>query len=176
MNAPEDRVGPLWRGTPEEAEAWERQRRIAEHIASRPPREPLNDRYDWERVDRSPEHPGGTGMRRVRPKSVLAQIPRSMRIAEIVCTAKAGQPRVVAIIYPRGLPVDQADVETEHGHFSVGTNGLVWCRCGLQHFVDGGQLRAELLALRVSSGRVPQLDIRRVDVDPSRPDGNTMDP
>ena len=164
MNAPEDRDGPLWIGTPEEAAAWERQRRIAASIASRPPQEPLNERYDWERLNQSPEHPGGTGMRRVRPKSVLAQIPRSMRIAEIVCTAKAGPPRVVAIVYPAGVPLDRAELLTEHEGAPVGANALVFCKCGVRHLIDGARLRSKLMAL--SDGRkVPGVDVR--DVSPT---------
>lgn len=150
----------MWMGTPEEAEAWERQRRIAERVASRPPQAPLSERYDWERTDRTPEHPGGTGMKRVRPRSVLSRIPRSMRLAEVVCAAAGGRPRVVAVVYPRGVPVERCEVETEHGNpCPVGTNTVLFCACGVRHNIDGGRLRSALLALPPTARKTPTLDV-----------------
>lgn len=98
-------------------------------------------------------------MRRVRPKSVLAQLPRSARRAELVCTrGNARTPRVVAIVYPRDVSLDRAEVLTEHKGCPVGADVLVFCACGTNHLVDGGRLRSVLLALP-QSRKTPAIDV-----------------
>lgn len=154
----DERTPAVWIGDPAEAEAWERKRRISEHVAGLPPHEPPSIRDDWERENQTPDHPGGTGFRRVRPKSVLSQLPRSARRAEIVCFRLDGRPRVVAIVYPRAGSLDRCRVLTEHGGCWVGGDELVFCACGYQHLINGAKLRSALLALP-RSGKVPTLDV-----------------
>lgn len=130
----------------------------AEVVRRNSERRPRNDRYDWEPEGVTERHPGGTGSKRVRPASILSTVPRGERLAELVCGARGRRPRVVAIV--RRKAVDGYDVVTEHGTDRSGANVTIFCVCERRHFVDGGRLRSEVLALPPSPRKVPTLDVR----------------
>jgi hypothetical protein len=117
---------------------------------------------DWS--ERGDEAPAVEHMSRMRPQSILARVPRAMRVAEIVCSRGEGRPRVVAVVYPRGVPLDQCAVDTEHQSYPVGHAVQIDCTCGYVHLLDGGKLRAALIHLP-RAGRTPTVDAASVSKD-----------
>lgn len=97
---------------------------------------------------------------RDRPQSGWDKgIPRQTRLADITCS-RGEETRLIAV-------VEGADSE----HFAVTVDGragsgpaeggwLLACRCGWDHVVDEGLLRAALAGSAKKSGRATRLDVR----------------
>lgn len=101
-------------------------------------------------------------VKRVRPKvkRMLESVPRSDRRAEVVCEGGAARrPIVVAVVCPRGVTLDRAQVVHLHGTCALGVDFTVHCPCGAAHTIDGGRLRSEVMASRPRSGRVPTIGV-----------------
>jgi hypothetical protein len=99
--------------------------------------------------------------RRVRPDAGrLDRIPRSRRVAEIICHRTRQRPALVGIIIgsrDAGRVVLSEQIGGDRSR--VGQDVLAPCRCGVDHVIDGGKLRSALPALPAKNRRVPRIDV-----------------
>jgi hypothetical protein len=98
---------------------------------------------------------------RVRPAaSRLDRIPRSRRVAEIICHRTRQRPALVGIVIgsrDAGRVVLSEQIGGDRSQ--VGQDVLAPCRCGVDHVIDGAKLRSALLALPAKNRRVPRIDV-----------------
>lgn len=71
-------------------------------------------------------------------------VPRSNQRAVILCE-NLPQPTVLAVVHPRGVPIEQCRVDGRLATAQMGEDLAVVCNCGMVHDINGGRLRSELL-------------------------------
>ena len=91
------------------------------------------------------QFPAGDTGGRYRPRSVMPQVPRRDRVAELRCRST-----VIAV-------VTRSEVVTPQGRLALGVGFAVACRCGLVHLISGDKLRS-LLTPRTRRAQV--IDVR----------------